>query len=1085
MALPPITARSWTWSLVLCLVALLLGIGVAIRGERRFGGFAIAAGALGFALAYLATLSSLGKLEDVVVWSALFAAMLRYATPLIFGALGGMFSERSGVVNIGLEGMMLMGAFFAILAADKLDSWWLGLIVGILSGGLMALLHAVLAIHLRADQIVGGTAINFLAVGLTGYLFIDIYGQEGHADRHPGHPAGEHRLPRRHPVLGDFLEEVFGHMNLMIWIAIIMIPLSWLILFKTPLGLRIRACGEHPRAADTVGISVYGIRYGAVVFSGMLAAAGGAFLSIGFVNSFNENMTAGRGFIALAAVIFGKLAPVGRCRGLPPVRLLERARPAPAGVLRLGRRALPGTPVRAHADRGRRRDRPLDPAGCERSPLQEIVTRNPRAAWSVIVGLLAAATMPVAIVATRYSRLRTSSCTRPSRSRLPLVLGVFAVVLARRARALDRATLGKAGGVRSGADRAAARHPRPLHGGLGDDRGRGLRAARRDRVAAPRRGLRRNVVYTARPVFEIGSSLREARTRQGLDINEMEFRTKIRAKYLRALEAEQFDQLPGAHVHQGLPAHVRRLARDGRAAVRRRVQLALRRGRGGAARLHAPCALDGTPPPRERAARVAARRDRGRRDRDPHGARHRGVEVRRSRRSRRCRASTCPRRPLPSSPRACPSRRRRAPRSWRCVPGPLAGKPLYRGTLERGQTKRFPSKKLSLIGRLPAQRRRAGRGRARQGARQRAPHDRAQLLTRPRAAVVVTGSELVRGERTDLNGPFYAQEALRLGLQPARIAIVGDDPAELEAALREAFEADVCLVSGGLGPTHDDRTIELVARVAGRGARVDEALEAEIEQISRRFAERMRRPYADFAPGVRKQATLPEGASRSASRARLRASCSTRAPASSSSCPGRPASCSGSGRARSRRSRCGGCWRAPTEPERRVLRLFGVSESAVAKALADAGGDGDGVEATICARDFEIHVDFVVEPGAGERADALERRLPGAARAVSLRARRAHRCRSSCSSCAARAGLTLGTAESCTGGLVAARLTSVPGSSDVFRGGIVAYEDDVKARAARRAGRSSSRRTGPSPPRWLPRWQRAPASGSASMSPSR
>ena len=132
-------------------------------------------------------------------------------------------------------------------------------------------------------------------------------------------------------------------------------------------------------------------------------------------------------------------------------------------------------------------------------------------------------------------------------------------------------------------------------------------------------------------------------------------------------------------------------------------------------------------------------------------------------------------------------------------------------------------------------------------------------MRRPRAAIVVTGSELVRGERTDLNGPFYAREALLLGLQPVRIAIVGDDPDELEAALREGFEADVCLVSGGLGPTHDDRTIELVARVAGRDLHVDTALESEIEQISRRFAERMRRPYADFAAGVRKQATLPDG----------------------------------------------------------------------------------------------------------------------------------------------------------------------------------------------------------------------------------
>ncbi len=314
VALPPISSRSWVWSLVLCLIAIMLGGGVLVRGERRFGGFAIAAGVLGFGLAYLATLSSLGKLENVVVWSALFAATLRYATPLIFAALGGMFSERSGVVNIGLEGMMLMGAFFAILGADKFGSWWMGLIVGILSGGLMALLHAVLAIHLRADQIVGGTAINFLALGLTGYLFIDIYGQEGTPTDISSIPQVNigflddiHLFGRNFGFFGD----VFGHMNLMIWVAIVLIPLSWLILFKTPLGLRIRAVGEHPRAADTVGISVYGIRYGAVVSSGMLAAAGGAFLSIGFVNSFNENMTAGRGFIALAAMIFGNWRPWG------------------------------------------------------------------------------------------------------------------------------------------------------------------------------------------------------------------------------------------------------------------------------------------------------------------------------------------------------------------------------------------------------------------------------------------------------------------------------------------------------------------------------------------------------------------------------------------------------------------------------------------------------------------------------------------------------------------------------------------------------------------------------------------------------
>jgi ABC-type uncharacterized transport system permease subunit len=193
------------------------------------------------------------------------------------------------------------------MAADKLDSWWLGLLMGVLSGGAAALVHAFFSIHLQADQIVGGTAINFLAVGLTGYLFVDIYGTEGTPTDIPSIPDVKLSFLDGVPFVGD----IFGQMNLMIWIAIVLVPLTWAIMFRTPVGLRIRACGEHPKAADTVGISVYAIRYGAVVTSGMLAAAGGAYLSIGFVNSFNENMTAGRGFIALAALIFGNWRPVG------------------------------------------------------------------------------------------------------------------------------------------------------------------------------------------------------------------------------------------------------------------------------------------------------------------------------------------------------------------------------------------------------------------------------------------------------------------------------------------------------------------------------------------------------------------------------------------------------------------------------------------------------------------------------------------------------------------------------------------------------------------------------------------------------
>jgi competence/damage-inducible protein CinA-like protein len=318
---------------------------------------------------------------------------------------------------------------------------------------------------------------------------------------------------------------------------------------------------------------------------------------------------------------------------------------------------------------------------------------------------------------------------------------------------------------------------------------------------------------------------------------------------------------------------------------------------------------------------------------------------------------------------------------------------------------------------------------------------------RPRAVVVVTGSELVRGERTDRNGPFLAAEALSHGLEPARITIVGDAPAELEAVLREGLEADACLVSGGLGPTHDDRTVELVARAAGLDLVVDEALEREIESISRTVAERLGRPYADFAPGVTKQATRPAPAV-SIGLAGTAPGLVLRAP---TGCvvvvlPGPPGEL--------RRLWSNALASEPMQellaktraPGRRVLRLFGVSESAVARALEEAGGDGDGVEATICAREFEIHVDLVVDSGMEKRADALEAGLAGRLEPW-LFARDERRVEELVLSLAEARGLRLATAESCTGGMVAARLTGVPGSSASFVGGVVSYADDVKRTA--------------------------------------
>jgi simple sugar transport system permease protein len=218
-----------------------------------------------------------------------------------------MFSERSGVVNIGLEGMMLAGAFFACLGADKFNSWGMGVLTAMVAGAGFALVHAFFAIQLRADQIVGGTAVNFLALGITGYFFVQLYhGQNV--------PTGVSQIPDvklASESSHSFFADSIGHLNLMIWVAIIFVPLSYVALFKTPIGLRIRACGEHPRAADTVGINVYLVRYGAVILSGLLAAMGGAYLTVGYLNTYNENVTAGRGFIALAAMIFGNWRPFG------------------------------------------------------------------------------------------------------------------------------------------------------------------------------------------------------------------------------------------------------------------------------------------------------------------------------------------------------------------------------------------------------------------------------------------------------------------------------------------------------------------------------------------------------------------------------------------------------------------------------------------------------------------------------------------------------------------------------------------------------------------------------------------------------
>ena len=305
--LPPVAFRSIGWPVALGFFALAFAIAALARGERKLGAWAAVAGILGASAG--AWIQGVDQVTLERIFTAgLLAATLRFATPLAFAAMGGIFSERSGVVNIGLEGMMLTGAFFAVWGSIWSGSWIVGVAMAMLFGGLLALIHAFFCIHLRADQIISGFAVNLLALGVTGFLFTQLYPS--------GIPLGISRVPNVEldfleaiPVVGNFLHGVFGSLNLLVWLMLATVVLSYVVLFKTSIGLRIRSVGEHPRAADTVGISVYRVRYAAVVTSGVLAALGGAFLSLGFVGNFAENMTSGRGFIALAAVIFGKWRP--------------------------------------------------------------------------------------------------------------------------------------------------------------------------------------------------------------------------------------------------------------------------------------------------------------------------------------------------------------------------------------------------------------------------------------------------------------------------------------------------------------------------------------------------------------------------------------------------------------------------------------------------------------------------------------------------------------------------------------------------------------------------------------------------------
>jgi simple sugar transport system permease protein len=290
--------------------ATLLALGAfcmfaaAYQWVRGAEGTGLAMGLVGFfAISALLVWATRGS--SLSLFAMLRETFIR-ATPLILGALSGLWCERSGVVNIAIEGMMLSGAFTAVAATSMFGSPWMGIIVAVLTGGLMASLHAVLSIKYKVDQIISGTVINILAVGATRYLNIRLLSPSGH------NAPGTFSVISV-PVLSDIpvIGPMFFEHQPTVFLMFILVAVVAVIFAYTPWGLRTRAIGEHPRAADTLGVHVNRMRYINVIIGGMIAGVGGAYFSLGEVGRFEDNMTNGKGFVALAALIFGKWTAVG------------------------------------------------------------------------------------------------------------------------------------------------------------------------------------------------------------------------------------------------------------------------------------------------------------------------------------------------------------------------------------------------------------------------------------------------------------------------------------------------------------------------------------------------------------------------------------------------------------------------------------------------------------------------------------------------------------------------------------------------------------------------------------------------------
>jgi simple sugar transport system permease protein len=301
--IPDLTQPARTTAIVLSVVILVLGA-LMIVGLVRTHIYLVFGIAL--ALFVVALLVWAARGDDINI-IGLLDGTLRRSIPLALGALAGLLCERSGVINIGIEGMLLTAAFTAAITASAADNTWVGLLSGVAIGVLLGAFLGVMSIRYRVDQIIGGTVINFLALGMTSYLTARVLVEypnlnEPGSFRAFGIP-GLDRIPFLGPLLFDN--------TIYVYLLFLLVFGLWWALFRTRWGLRVRSVGEHPRAADTVGINVLRTRYRAVMLGGAVAGLGGTWFTLDAVSSFDENMTAGRGFIALAALIFGRWHPVG------------------------------------------------------------------------------------------------------------------------------------------------------------------------------------------------------------------------------------------------------------------------------------------------------------------------------------------------------------------------------------------------------------------------------------------------------------------------------------------------------------------------------------------------------------------------------------------------------------------------------------------------------------------------------------------------------------------------------------------------------------------------------------------------------